>query len=162
MPNIEYFDQPDRRKENIPMLPEYDRRLAERVSVLEVRADNLSIKTIETQDLLQKFISRFDNHTVAEENNTQELSTTLVKVTNTVDNLANEIKRTNDTLISFAGKVEITHDKVSKWDTIAKTLIKTATVISIVIGAVWTVYTFVDSKYQQQEQNYIQPHVQGK
>lgn len=120
-----------------------ERRISERVSVLEIRADHADQRHEETQELLHKFIGKFDDHIVAEENHSRVLSNTLIRVTNTVDNLTTEIKRTNDTIATFASKVDTTHAKVTTWDTIAKTLVKVAIVGSVLVGAGWTVFEYV-------------------
>lgn len=149
MPNIEYFDQPDRRKEQVPMPPDQERRLSERVSILEIQVDNHATKLEQNQEMLIKFFDRFDNHLENQTNQNRVLETTLVKVSTVVDNLTQEISRTNTTMGEFTEKVNLTSKKVSQWDTIAKTLIKVCSVGAIVVGALWTVYTYVDSRPQQ-------------
>lgn len=144
----------DRRVADQPY--DVERRISERVSVLEIRADNSDQRHEDTQELLHKFISKFDGHLVAEETHTRTLSTTLIRVTNTVDNLTNEIKRTNDTIATFATKVEHTHEKVSQWDTVIKTLIKVAVIGSIVTGAMWAVFTFAVDRYDKSQKASIE------
>lgn len=144
--NIEYFDQPDRRQQQVPIAPDQERRLSERVSILEIQVDSHAAKLENNQEMLIKFFDRFDDHLVKQADQNKSLETTLVKVSTTVDNLASEISRTNATMEDFTIKMDSTSRKVNQWDTIAKTLIKVATIASIVVGAAWTVYTYVDSK----------------
>ena len=143
----------DRRKERIPVLPEQERRLSERVSILEIQVDNHATKLEENQEMLIKFFDRFDNHLENQTNQNRVLETTLVKVSTVVDNLTQEISKTNTTMSDFTEKVNVTSKKVAQWDTIAKTLIKVATVSAIIISAAWTVYTYVDTKTQQVEKS---------
>jgi hypothetical protein len=139
----------ERRKEFIPV--QHERRFEERLAVLEVRADNNDTRSADSQELLKKLVRRFDEHIIIESTNTQKLSTTLLQVTNTVDNLTTEIKRTNDALLDFAGKTEHTHEKVTRWDTMGKTIVKFAIVLATLISAGWAVYVHFNAPQSLQQ-----------
>lgn len=132
----------DRRKESVPVPPDQERRLSERVSILEIQVDNHATKLEENQEMLIKFFDRFDNHLENQTSQNRVLETTLVKVSTVVDNLTQEISRTNTTMGEFTDKVNLTSKKVAQWDTVSKTLVKVATVAALLISAGWAVYTF--------------------
>jgi len=134
----DYFD---RRRNDEPIA--HERRLEERISILEIRTDNHQTTINDTQDLMQRLFDKFDSHISEEMVQSQSISNTMIKVSNTVDNLTNEIKRTNDTLVTFATKVDTTHDKVNEWDTIVKTIAKIVTILAIITGAGWSILSFV-------------------
>lgn len=130
----------DRRQSDEPFTVE--RRIAERVSILEIRADNHDSTIAEHHTLIERFFNKFDEHISKETIQSQSISNTMLRVSNTVDNLTTEIKRTNDTLVTFATKVDTTHNKVTEWDTIVRTVAKIVTISAILVGAGWSVYTF--------------------
>lgn len=130
----------DRRQQTIFLGEE--RRLEERVAILEVRADSHSEKLDENHELLSKFITRLDSHIVLETDHDRKIENTLTRVTVVVDNLTSEISRTNTTMEKFIDKVDKTTTTVSKWDTIAKTIVKVTGILAILVGAGWAVYTF--------------------
>ena len=125
----------------------HERRIAERVSVLEIRINDHDIRITDHKELIEKFFNKFDQHITEENNQAMSISNTMIKVSNTVDNLTNEIKRTNDTLMDFASKVDTAHDKITEWDIIIKTIAKVAIVGSILVGGAWSLFTFVASHY---------------
>ena len=119
-----------------------ERRLEERVAVLEIRADQHSEKLDVNNDLLVKFIDRLDEHIAQENIHDNKMENTLTRVTTVVDNLTSEISRTNTTMEKFIIKLDDTTTTVSKWDTIAKTSVKIAGIVAVLIGACWAVWTF--------------------
>ena len=119
-----------------------NRRLDERVAVLETQMNNHAVKLEENQETLIKIVDRMDTHIQMASERDNRMEQTLVRVTTVGDNLTSQISRTNDTIEVFSTKMASTSDKVLMWDAIARTLIKVATVGSILIGAGWAVYTF--------------------
>ena len=126
----------DRRQQDVPV--SYERRIESRVAVLETRVDNQDSKLNDHHELLERFLVRLESNASADASNTINLNKTISTIDNTVNNLTVEIKRTNDSLVKFVDKVEITSEKVAQWDTIAKTLAKVAVVISALVGMTWT------------------------
>lgn len=120
----------------------HDRRIDERIAVLEVRVDNIDTRHSDSQEMLEKFFNKLDEHITEETGHTITINTTMLKVSNTVDNLTNEIKRTNDNLVSFATKVEDTHVKVSHWHSAIQTTAKICVILSVIISAGWAVFEF--------------------
>ena len=84
--------------------------------------------------------TRMDYHDIA-------LRDSLDRITNVADTLTVQVERTNSILERLEDKLGSTIAKVAEWDTIAKTVIKITVVVSMLIGAAWSVYTFaVDHK----------------
>lgn len=119
-----------------------ERRLEERVAILEVRANAHSEKLDQNYDLVSKFITRLDSHIEQENEHDNKIENTLTRVTVVVDNLTSEISRTNSTMEKFIDKVDKTTNTVGKWDTIAKTTVKIAGILAVLVGACWAVWTF--------------------
>lgn len=132
--------QEDRRKNSMPI--ERERRIDERLGILETKVDNHQEKLEENQILLNKFLEKFDEHIVEEITNTKSIEQTMIKVTNTVDNLTNEISRTNKSLETLASDMAPTVKTVNRWSTRVSTILKTINVIGIIIAAAWAVFTF--------------------
>lgn len=130
--------KPERRTNPMP-----ERRIAERVALLEIRADNHADALDKNQELLMKFFEKLDEHITEETVTIFKIETGMNNISNVVSNLTEEIKHTNGHLTKFSEKIESTSDKVNKWDTIAATLIKITSILAIAISATWTVYTFV-------------------
>lgn len=159
----------DRRVKSVPVADERRSQMAifdstdahTRISILEVKVLNTDDKLEDTQKLTNKLVERLDTHIQASTIRDANMQTQLIKVSDSVMNLAATVTETNGTLKEIAKQASASHMQLMKWDTIVMTLIKVASVVSIIAGASWTVYTFVDAKTQQ-EQHYTQPHVQGK
>lgn len=119
-----------------------ERRIEERVSVLEIKVEHYSSVLEDNQEMLMKFFDRFDEHLRSQSSHTANLENTLIKVTTIVDNLAHEMARTNEALSSVAEKMDTTTEKVNEWGTIAKTLAKVVVSTTILVSGIWTVYAF--------------------
>ena len=139
---MEYIQQ-DRRKSDMPV--EMDRRIAERISLLEYRVDSHGAQLDDNKQLLEKFLDKFEHHISDESDASRSMQTTMVKVTTVVDSLTTEIKRTNDTLTTFNEKLDVTHTKVTEWDSAARAIIKVALVLATLISAGWTVFEFYET-----------------
>lgn len=156
IPMEDYSDQArqDRRMQNVPV--ENDRRMSQfestdvhtRISVLEVKIMNTDDRLEENQKTTDKLVERLDQHIQAATQRDIQMQTQLVKVSDSVMNLSSSVSETNTTLKEIAQMAGRSHAQLMKWDTIAMTLIKVVTVLSVVIGAGWTVYTYIDSKQQ--------------
>lgn len=139
----------DRRTSDEPFTVE--RRIAERVSVLEIRVDNVDAIVSDNRELLEKFLVKFDKHITDETESSKSMNNTMIKVSSVVDNLTTEIKRTNDTLTTFNEKLDTTQTKVTEWDTAVKTIIKAVAVVTMLISAGWTVFQYVETHQIQVE-----------
>ena len=144
---MEYIQQ-DRRKTDMPV--EMDRRIAERISLLEYRVDSHGTQLDDNKQLLEKFLDKFEHHISDESDASKSMQSTMVKVTTVVDSLTTEIKRTNDTLTTFNEKLDVTHTKVTEWDSAAKAIIKVALVLATLVSAGWTVFEFYETHPTQQ------------
>jgi hypothetical protein len=131
----------DRRKESIPV--QQERRLEERVAVLEIQVDNHATKLEDNQEMLIKFFDRFDRHLETQAETNKILNGTLIKVGSVVDNLSSELSKTNRTVTAFADRLDVTSKTVTTWDTIAKTIIKIAIVLATVLSGAWAVYNHI-------------------
>ncbi len=58
-------------------------------------------------------------------------------------NLVAQVERTNTILERFEEKLTTTSEKVKEWDTSLKTIGKIIVAVGILVGAVWSVFTFV-------------------
>ena len=131
----------ERRKRKLTV--EQERRLEERVAVLEIRIENSSNRDIETADKVSELISRFDEHVEDEHVRSITTNETMTRVSTTVDNLVHEIKRTNDMLVKFTEMRIDTKERVEKWDTTRATLVSVAITRSVIVGGLWAVYDFL-------------------
>ena len=130
----------DRRSETKPV--PYERRLDERVSILEVHVDNHATRLEENQELSHKLIDRLDKHMEANAVRDSKIQENLTMVTIAVTELSTTVAQTNDTLKVIAGIARESDKTIVRWDAISKTIIKLVTIIAMLIGAAWSVYTF--------------------
>ena len=65
------------------------------------------------------------------------------RVTELADNLITQVERTNTILERFELKLTETTDKVKEWDATGKTIVKIVIALSVLIGGLWSVFTFV-------------------
>ncbi len=123
--------------EEITSMPiDKEKHINERIGILET-------KVTHHQASLEGLIDKFDTHMADESENTKSVQATLVKVTNTVDNLTKEISRTNGNLSILVDSISPVVNKVNKWQIVINTISKFITIGAIVIGAIWAVFTFV-------------------
>lgn len=64
------------------------------------------------------------------------------RVTELADNLITQVERTNTILERFEIKLTETTDKVKEWDATLKTVVKIVIALSVLIGGIWSVFTF--------------------
>lgn len=164
IPMDDYSDEArqERRLRNIPV--ENDRRsnyqvfepqdVHARISVLEVKIMNTDERLEDNQKTTDKLVERLDQHIQAAAARDVQMQTHLIKVSDAVMNLSATVTETNSTLKEIATMASDSHKEIIKWDTIVKTTIKIVSILSIAIGGLWTVYTYVDNKTTQ--------HIQGK
>jgi LysM repeat protein len=159
----------DRRIQNIPvtderrkLMPLYESADAHtRISVLEVKVLNTDDRLEETQRTTNKLVERLDTHIQASTLRDANMQAQLIKVSDSVMNLAATVTDTNVTLKEIAKQAGASHMQLMKWDTIVMTVLKVGSVLSLAAGAFWTVYTYMDSR-QVEKPALIQPYVQGK
>ena len=159
----------DRRIKNIPvdndrrnMMPVYETADAHtRISVLEVKVLNTDDRLEETQRTTNKLVERLDTHIQASTLRDANMQAQLIKVSDSVMNLAATVTDTNVTLKEIAKQAGASHMQLMKWDTIVMTILKVGSVLSLAAGAFWTVYTYMDTKHPEKPA-LIQPYVQGK
>ncbi len=120
----------------------YDRGIDERVAVLETKVGNHSNRIEENQETMIKLIDRLDAHIAVATDRDSKLESAMVRVETVVDNLTSEIARSNTNLETLSKVMVNTGAKVAKWETIAKTLTKVASIAALVIGAIWALITF--------------------
>ena len=71
------------------------------------------------------------------------LDVSMNRVGELADTLIAQVERTNTILERFETKLSETTETVKKWDTTVKTVIKLSIVASALIGAMWSVFTFI-------------------
>jgi len=158
----------DRRLKNVPVSDERRSQMAifdstdahTRISVLEVKVMNTDDKLDDTQKLTNKLVERLDTHIQASTLRDANMQAQLIKVSDSVIGLTATVTETNGTLREIAQMANASHMQLMKWDTIVMTVIKISIATATILGAAWSVYTFVDAKVQQEQpQQHIQPYV---
>lgn len=117
--------------------------VGERVSVLEVKVDNVSNRLEDSYLVQNKIIERLDKHTQQAAERDHELQIALVKITSAVTELGTSVTETGETLKTIAGMATSSHNELQKWNTIVYTLIKVSSVAAAICGAAWTVFTYL-------------------
>lgn len=143
----------ERRRENIPV--DYDQRrrndLNARVAVLEIKVSNTSDRLEESYAVTNRIVEKLDNHVLQSTQRDSQLQQSISDVTNAVTTLATNISQTNETLTDIAQLATNSNMQIAKWDTIVKTIAKIISIAAIVVGASWSVFTWVDSKRDHSE-----------
>jgi hypothetical protein len=130
----------ERRMQDIPV--PYERRLEERIAVLEIRVENSANRDIDTADKVDQLISKLDDHIEDEYGKALAANETMTNMSNTVNNLVHEIKRTNDMLVKFTEMMMDTRDKVNNWDITRKNIVTAITVVFAIGGVCWGIFDF--------------------
>lgn len=127
----------------------FDRRLDmnARVSVLEVQMNNNTQRIDDHADTTDKIIGRLDAHIQQSTARDQHLQQTIGQITTAVTVLSGTVSETNTTLKEIAKMASESHSEILKWNTIISTIAKLAAMGAIVIGAAWSVFTWVESNH---------------
>lgn len=144
IPMDNYIDQ-ERRQQQLPV--DYDRRrdIHARVSVLEVQLANNSQRIDDHSSSNAMIINRLDTHIQQSTARDQQLQQTIGEITTAVTVLSGTVSETNTTLKEIARMATESHGEILKWNTIIATLFKVGSVAGIIIGAIWTVFTYASA-----------------
>jgi methyl-accepting chemotaxis protein len=136
---IEFDSQEERRK--IYAAVPFERRgpvssdIHTRVAVLEIHRSNHA-------DALNGLDASFKRHEDKLDSIQNTMGQVIVSVTNITDNLT----QTNQSLKTIAEMATESRNAISKWDTIISTTFKIASVLAIVIGALFSLVKFVEDR----------------
>ena len=128
-PLAEKIAEPLAGKIAVPVIEKFASPVIERIAVLETKVDDMRGR----QD---KFFEVLDQHIVDESENDQRLQSGMEHLTVSLD-------QTNVSLKELSVVVSGVNIKQVKIDTVWTTLSKIGTVIVIVVGALWGIWTFV-------------------
>ena len=144
--NTNYYE---RRQADVDV--EQDRRkqndMQARVAVLEIKVSTAESRLEETHTVQTRMIDKLDQHVIATTARDNQLQQTISQITGAVTVLSSTVSETNQTLKEIATMATTSATQLMKWDTIAMTLIKVVTVIGIVVGGAWTVFTWVEGHH---------------
>jgi hypothetical protein len=149
IPMTDYDLQEERRK--VYQAVPYERRanvstdLHTRVAILEVQQGNHADSIFGMKESNAALVSKLDTHIINSTTRDHELQMSVSKITIAVTNLSDNVMQTNDSLKTIAQMATESHAALSKWDTIVTTCAKIAGIATIVIGAGWSLYTFLES-----------------
>ena len=149
IPMIEFDLQEERRK--VYQAVPYERRATQtrdlhtRVAVLEVKQNNHSDSIFGMKESNAALVSKLDTHIINSTTRDHELQLSVGQITLAVTNLSENVMQTNSSLKTIAQMATESHAALSKWDTIVTTCAKIAGILTIVIGAAWSLYTFLES-----------------
>ena len=116
-----------------------DRRISERVAVLETQVDNHTQDIEENRRTTDKLLQRLDQHVIEEGNRNLQLQAKLIHVTDSVENLSKSIIDTNGTLKELATISRGNADTILKWDFIVVLTAKIFAAIAVVTSLGWTI-----------------------
>ena len=116
-----------------------DRRISERVAVLETQVDNHTQDIEENRRTTDKLLQRLDQHVIEEGNRNLQLQAKLIHVTDSVENLSKSIIDTNGTLKELATISRGNADTILKWDFIVLLTAKIFAAIAVVVSLGWTI-----------------------
>ena len=116
-----------------------DRRISERVAVLETQVDNHTQDIEENRRTTDKLLQRLDQHVIEEGNRNLQLQAKLIHVTDSVENLSKSIIDTNGTLKELATISRGNADTILKWDFIVVLTAKIFAAIAVVASLGWTI-----------------------
>ena len=127
----------------------FDRRLDmnARVSVLEVQMNNNTQRIDDHTDTTDKIINRLDAHIQQSTARDQHLQQTIGQITTAVTVLSGTVSETNLTLKEIAKMATESHSEILKWNTIIATVAKAVSILAIVIGAAWSVFTYAEKAH---------------
>ena len=140
---VSYIPLPDEDRRKIMTPVEIERRLDERLSILEVKLEHQTERIEDNKLVITKLFERFDDHVADEIEQVQQMQKAMIEMTSTVTELTTEMSRTNRNVESLAKTMAPVVAKVNKWST-AWVVAKSAVSIAVlVVAAFWTVFAFV-------------------
>jgi hypothetical protein len=129
----------------------YDRRnetnIQTRVAVLEVQQANHMESINAQKEFNIDVVRKLDSHMVTSTERDHEIQLSVGKIAIAVTNLSDTVSQTNESLKVIAIMATESRDSISKWDTIITVCAKIVTAASIIIGALWSVYTYIDTHH---------------
>lgn len=129
---------------------EVDRRkqleMDARVAVLEIKVSTAEGRIEDTHSTQIRLIDKLDAHVAASTERDHQLQSTINQITSAVTTLSSTVSETNSTLKEIAQMATTSATQLMKWDTIAMTIIKVATVGAIVLGGAWSLFTWLEAK----------------
>jgi ABC-type transporter Mla subunit MlaD len=142
------LNQQDRRIENQAIDQERRKHndMQARVAVLEIKVSTAENRIEDTHQTQIRMLDKLDAHVIASTERDHQLQNTISQITGAVTILSGTVSETNETLKEIAKMATTSATQLMKWDTIAMTLIKVVTVIAIVIGGLWSVFTYLETK----------------
>jgi hypothetical protein len=154
IPMTEYDLQEERRK--IYQAVPYERRstvstdLHTRVAILEVQQNNHADSIFGMKESNAALVNKLDTHIINSTTRDHELQMSVSKITIAVTNLSDNVIKTNQSLTTIAEMATESRNQIVKWDAIASALFKACGVAAIIIGAAWSLFTFLESKTHEQ------------
>ena len=116
-----------------------DRRISERVAVLEIQVDNHTQDIEQNRKITDKLLQRLDQHVIEEGNRNLQLQAKLIHVTDSVENLSKSIIDTNGTLKELATISRGNADTILKWDFVVLLTAKIFAALALVASVGWTI-----------------------
>jgi chromosome segregation ATPase len=117
-----------------------------RVAVLEIKVSTAEGRIEDTHATQIRLIDKLDAHVAASTERDHQLQSTINQITSAVTTLSGTVGETNTTLKEIAQMATTSATQLVKWDTIAMTIIKVATVGAIVLGGAWSLFTWIEAK----------------
>jgi hypothetical protein len=130
----------DRRKAS--SIVDNERRVSERVAILEIHVRNNTKQLEDSQDDMTKVIDRLDAHILVTAERDALLQTSLLNVTNAVTMLSTNIINTNDTLKTISTLVNSSSSNWAQLHTTISVIAKITAGTVIVVSGLWAVFSF--------------------
>lgn len=112
-----------------------DKPLEERIALLEEKYNMLSKWSVETHDIVKDLSDNLTYHIAEEGARDAKVATKTDFIEDAVKELSNDIKM----LKQIASD---SREDLIRWNTMAKTIAKIATILVLIISAGWTIYTY--------------------
>jgi len=113
----------------------YERRLDERVGILENRMDTVDKKFDKNQELLFKFFDRFDSHI-------QNESEADIRIHVALTHVADGLESTNNTLVEIRDQSALTTKHMDQVHTIWRTIVIIISISCTLLGGAFTIYQY--------------------
>jgi uncharacterized protein YukE len=134
---------------------EDEKELHTRVSVLEAKMDSVKGQVQDTKSLLEDFTGRLEYHIEEEGERDRKLHDTVIQNTSTLEYLSHTFEDASKAIKVAAEKAYAAETKIIKWETIVWTVAKVISILVFACGTAWTVYTYFDSKLDQQKSEQV-------
>lgn len=109
-----------------------------KVALLEQQIRHLEKRVCKSEEAAQKMSAKLDEKVAADTWRQLESERTIARILATMESIANDLKEASEAA-SKAQKLATKHE------TVASTIMKVGSVLTVVGGAVWTIVTFVIS-----------------